>query len=104
MNADDLKVETFACVFDAIADTPEAATELRTRADLTGGITARQKPWDVPRGEGAQPPGRMPPPRNHPLRWTCNIFPPDDLMTAAARSHNAPEGKMEANRLEMGGS
>ena len=25
MNADDMKVETFACVFDAIADTPEEA-------------------------------------------------------------------------------
>ena len=34
MNADDMKVETFACVFDAIADTPEEATEMRTRADL----------------------------------------------------------------------
>ena len=41
MSADDMKVETFACVFDAIADTPEEATELRTRADLMRGITAR---------------------------------------------------------------
>lgn len=41
MSAEDMKVETFACVFDAIADTPEEATELRTRADLMRGITAR---------------------------------------------------------------
>src|SRR3546814_20744988 len=51
MNADDMKVETFACVFDAIADTPEEATELRTRADLMRGIPARVKSWDVPRSE-----------------------------------------------------
>src|SRR3546814_4744372 len=65
MNADDMKVETFACVFDAIADTPEEATELRTRADLMRGITARVKSWDVPLGEAAKRLGLTPRSEEH---------------------------------------
>src|SRR3546814_17849311 len=74
MNADDMKVETFACVFDAIADTPEEATELRTRADLMRGITARVKSWDVPLGEAAKRPGLTPPRLNAPPRGKLHRF------------------------------
>src|SRR3546814_7704765 len=72
--ADDMKVETFACVFDAIADTPEEATELRTRADLMRGITARVKSWDVPLGEAAKRLGLTPPRLNDLLRGKFNRF------------------------------
>src|SRR3546814_5917377 len=82
MNADDMKVETFACVFDAIADTPEEATELRTRADLMRGITARVKSWDVPLGEAAKRLGLTPHRLNDLLRGKFNRFLLDDLMAA----------------------
>src|SRR3546814_3184718 len=90
MNADDMKVETFACVFDAIADTPEEATELRTRADLMRGITARVKSWDVPLGEAAKRLGLTPPRLNDLLRGKFNRFSLDDLMTAATAAGIAP--------------
>src|SRR3546814_19837038 len=82
MNADYRKGETFAGVFDAIADTPEEATELRTRADLMRGSTARVKSWDVPLGAAAKRLGLTPPRTHDLLRGTLNRFPLDDLMTA----------------------
>src|SRR3546814_16807273 len=90
MNADDMKVETFACVFDAIADMPEEATELRTRADLMRGITARVKPWDVLLGEAAKRLGLTPPRLNDLPRGKVNRFSLDDLMTAATAAGIAP--------------
>src|SRR3546814_20520265 len=90
MNADDMKVETFACVFDASADTPEEATELRTRADLMRGITARVKSWDVPLGEAAKRRGLTPPRLNDLLRGKFNRFSLDDLMTAATAAGIPP--------------
>src|SRR3546814_14878230 len=89
MNADDMKVETFACVFDASADTPEEATELRTRADLMRGITARVKSWDVPLGEAAKRRGLTPPRLNDLLRGKFNRSYMDDLMTAATAAGTA---------------
>lgn len=83
MSADDMKVETFACVFDAIADTPEEATELRTRADLMRSITARVKSWDVPPGQATQRLGLAQPRLNDLLRGKFNRFSLDDLMTIA---------------------
>lgn len=83
MSAEDMKVETFACVFDAIADTPEEATELRTRADLMRGITARMKSWDVPPGQAAQRLGLTRPRLGDLLRGKFSRFSLDDLMTVA---------------------
>src|SRR3546814_6993041 len=80
MNADDMKVETFACVFDDIADTPEEATELRTRADLRRGITARRKSWDVPLADAAKRHGVTPPRRDALLRGKFTRFSMDDIM------------------------
>ena len=93
MNADDMKVETFACVFDAIADTPEEATELRTRADLMRGITARVKSWDVPLGEAAK---RL-------LRGKFNRFSLDDLMTAATAAGIAPPSPRKSSWDDLRG-
>jgi len=103
MNADDMKVETFACVFDAIADTPEEATELRTRADLMRGITARVKSWDVPLGEAAKRLGLTPPRLNDLLRGKFNRFSLDDLMTAATAAGIAPPAPRKSSWNDLRG-
>src|SRR3546814_1843514 len=103
MNADDMKVETFACVFDAIADTPEEATELRTRADLMRGITARVKSWDVPLGEAAKRLGLTPPRLNDLLRGKFNRFSLDDLMTAATAAGIAPPAPRKSSWDDLRG-
>lgn len=103
MNADDMKVETFACVFDAIADTPEEATELRTRADLMRGITARVKSWDVPQGEAAKRLGLTPPRLNDLLRGKFNRFSLDDLMTIATAAGIEPPAARKSSWDDMRG-
>ncbi|QJR06209.1 XRE family transcriptional regulator (plasmid) [Sphingobium yanoikuyae] len=82
MSANDMIVETFANVFDAIADTPEEAAELKARADQMLGIREQVKLWEVPRGEAAKRLG-LTGPLDDLLRVKFDRFSLDDLMTAA---------------------
>src|SRR3546814_12415088 len=103
MNAKCKKVATLAGVFDAIADTPEEATELRTRADLMRGITARVKLWDVPLGEAAKRLGLTPPRLNDLLRGKFKRFSLDDLMTAAKAAGHTPPAPPKSPRVARTG-
>lgn len=49
-----MKTETFADAFDALADTPAEAANLKARADLMTAIRDRVKSWGVPEGEAAK--------------------------------------------------
>ena len=86
-----------------IADTPEEATELRTRADLMRGITARVKSWDVPLGEAAKRLGLTPPRLNDLLRGKFNRFSLDDLMTAATAAGIAPPAPRKSSWDDLRG-
>ncbi|WP_145206821.1 helix-turn-helix domain-containing protein [Sphingobium sp. B2] len=103
MSADDMKVETFACVFDAIADTPEEATELRTRADLMRSVTTRVKSWDVPQSEAAKRLGLTRPRLNDLLRGKFNRFSLDDLMTVATAAGVEPPAARKSSWDDLRG-
>src|SRR3546814_11530977 len=93
----------FACVVDAIADTPEEATEWRTRADLMRGINARVKSWDVTLGEAAKRLGLTQPRLNALLRGKVNRFSLDDLMTAdTAAGTDPPEPHKDQRAVRRG--
>lgn len=46
--------KSFACVWDAIESTPEAAAEMRARSDLLVALQDRVTSWGVASGEAAQ--------------------------------------------------
>ena len=45
--------QTFANVFDALADTPAEAANLKARADLMSAISARVAAWNLPQAAAA---------------------------------------------------
>lgn len=69
-----MKVETFACVWDALADTPAEAANLCLRSTLLMGIGERIKTWDVPQGAAAARLGVTRPRLNDLLRGKLNKF------------------------------
>ena len=103
MSADDMNVETFANVFDAIADTPEEAAELKARADLMLDIRERVKSWDEPLGEAAKRLGLTRPRLNDLLRGKFNRFSLDDLMTAATAAGIEPPAPRKSSWDELRG-
>lgn len=47
-----METEVFGDVFDALADTPAEAANMKVRADLLAALMAQVKSWEVPQ-EGA---------------------------------------------------
>jgi predicted XRE-type DNA-binding protein len=48
-----MQVQQFADVFEALADTPAEAAELKARSDLLSALTDRVKAWEMPRSAAA---------------------------------------------------
>jgi predicted XRE-type DNA-binding protein len=78
------KVETYASVWDAIADTPEEAANLRLRSELMDKITAliKKKAWT--QAEAANRCGVTQPRINDLLRGRISRFSLDALVNIAA--------------------
>lgn len=49
-----MQVQQFADVFDALADTPAEAADLKARSDLLSALTDRVKAWGLPRSAAAK--------------------------------------------------
>lgn len=77
------KVESFASVWDAIADTPEQAANLRARSELTRQITAIVKESNWTQTEAAQRCGLTQPRMNDLLRGRVSRFSLDALVNIA---------------------
>jgi len=77
------KPETFASVWDAIADTPEQAANLRARAELMQKITAIVKQQDWTQVEAASRCGVTQPRINDLLRGRVSRFSLDALVNIA---------------------
>lgn len=86
-----MKVETFACVWDALADTPAEAANLCLRSTLLMGIGERIKTWDVPQGAAAARLGVTRPRLNDLLRGKLNKFSLDALVNLASAAGLAIE-------------
>ena len=76
-------VESFASVWDALADTPEQAANLRARSDLTRQITAIVKESNWTQTEAAQRCGVTQPRMNDLLRGRVSRFSLDALVNIA---------------------
>jgi predicted XRE-type DNA-binding protein len=77
------KPETFASVWDAIADTPEQAANLRARADLMHKIEAHLKKHNWTQAEAARRCGVTQPRINDLLRGRLSRFSLDALVNIA---------------------
>ena len=77
------KPESYASVWDAIADTPEQAANLRARADLMHEIEAHLKKHDWTQAEAASRCGVTQPRINDLLRGRLSRFSLDALVNIA---------------------
>ena len=77
------KPESYASVWDAVADTPEQAANLRARAELMRKIAARLKQHDWTQDEAARRCGVRQPRINDLLRGRVSRFSLDALVNIA---------------------
>lgn len=77
------KVKLYASVWDALADTPEQAANLRARAELMQQIAAIAKRNRWTQSEAAQRCGITQPRMNDLLRGRVSRFSPDALVNIA---------------------
>ena len=77
------KAETYATVWDAIADTPEEAANLRARAELMQKIAALLKQYEWKQAEAASRCGVTQPRINDLLRGRVSRFSLDALVNIA---------------------
>ncbi|MBF0356395.1 MAG: XRE family transcriptional regulator [Alphaproteobacteria bacterium] len=78
------KIEKFESVWDAVADTPEEAANLRLRADLIVKITAQVKKKGWTQAEAAKHCGITQPRLNDLLRGRISRFSLDALVNIAS--------------------
>jgi predicted XRE-type DNA-binding protein len=76
--------QTFASVFDALADTPAEAANLRARADLAGALAELVRTQGWTQSEAAQRCGVTQPRMNDLLRGRISRFSLDALVNMAA--------------------
>ena len=81
-----MEVHQVADVFDALADTPAEAADLKARSDLLSALSDQVKAWELPRSAAARRLGITPGRLDTALRGKLGRFCRDDLvsLTAAA--------------------
>ncbi len=79
-----MKIEVFDDVFDALADTPAEAANMKVRADLLAALIARVKSWEVPQEVAAKRLAITRPRLNDLLRGKLGKFSLDALVNLAA--------------------
>lgn len=90
------KIESFASVWDAIADTPEEAANLRVRSELMDKITALIEASDWTQAEAASQCGVTQPRINDLLRGRISRFSLDALVNIAAALGQRVRVELEA--------
>jgi predicted XRE-type DNA-binding protein len=78
-----METESFADIFDALADTPAEAANMKARADLLAGIRDRVKSWDLPQEQAASRLGLTRPRLNDLMRGKLDKFSLDALVNIA---------------------
>jgi predicted XRE-type DNA-binding protein len=80
------KARTFANVWDAIEDTPEAAAEMTARSDIMMAIEDTVRAWKVTQRDAAQRLGITQPRLNDLLTGKISKFSLDALIALASRA------------------
>jgi predicted XRE-type DNA-binding protein len=78
-----MEPDSFADIFDALADTPAEAANMKARADLLAGIRDRVKSWDLPQEQAASRLGLIRPRLNDLIRGKLDKFSLDALVNIA---------------------
>ena len=87
----DEPVQTFASVWDALADTPEQAANMRLRAELTLAIQGAVEGWGKNRTQAASRLRVTRPHLDELLQGRLDLFSVDELTTLAERAGLAVE-------------
>lgn len=86
--------QRFSSVFDAIADTPQEAASMRTRADLMMSLTEVIQQQGMTQTQAAELFGVTQPRISDLVRGKINLFSLDTLMDMAATAGMAPVVKL----------
>lgn len=81
-----IEVQTFDDVFDALANTPAEAANMKVRADLLGAVKAQVESWSVTQGAAASRLGITRPRLNDLLQGKLAKFSLDALVNLAAEA------------------
>ncbi len=81
-----MEVQTFDSVFDALADTPAEAANMKARSELLSALQARICAWDLSQEAAAARLGITRPRLNDLLRGKLGKFSLDALVNIAATS------------------
>jgi predicted XRE-type DNA-binding protein len=83
-----MEIQQFADVFDALADTPAEAANLKARSELLSVLSDRVKAWGLPRSTAARRLGTTPVRLDDALHGKLGRFSRNDLvgLTAAAEA------------------
>lgn len=81
-----IEVQTFDDVFDAIADTPAEAANMKARADLLSAVKGQVGSWKIAQGVAAERLGITRPRLNHLLQGKLEKFSLDALVNLTAAS------------------
>ena len=79
-----MDVQTFDSIFDALADTPAEAANMKARAALLSALNARIRSWNVPQEAAASRLGITRPRLNDLVRGKLGKFSLDALVNLAA--------------------
>lgn len=86
-----MESQTFASVFDALADTPAEAANMKARSELLAAIRACVQGWDLPQEAAAQRLGITRPRLNDLMRGKLGKFSLDALVNIATAAGLALE-------------
>tara|TARA_R110000868_G_scaffold14689_40_gene68245 strand:+ start:3801 stop:4082 length:282 start_codon:yes stop_codon:yes gene_type:complete len=81
-----MDIQTFDSVFDALADTPVEAANMKARAELLSALKRRILAWDMPQEAAAARLGITRPRLNDLLRGKLGKFSLDALVNLATQS------------------
>ncbi|WDA39580.1 helix-turn-helix domain-containing protein [Sphingobium sp. YC-XJ3] len=81
-----MEVQTFDSVFDALADTPAEAANMKARSELLSALKSRIRSWDMPQEAAAARLGITRPRLNDLLRGKLGKFSLDALVNLATAS------------------
>ena len=86
MTDDDMDLQSFGSVWDAIEDTPEEAANMRLRSELMTAVEQEVRSWDLTQAKAADRLGVTQPRLNDLLRGKIAKFSLDALVELSARA------------------
>lgn len=90
-----METQTFDNVFDALADTPAEAANMKARAELLAALSARVRSWELPQEASASRLGITRPRLNDLMRGKLGKFSLDALVNLTSAAGLALEIKIE---------